>query len=76
VQVLTNLCGNASQVHRAGRVEVVTRLLTVTESGVRVRIEVRDTGIGIPAETLARLFKPFTQADQSITRRFGGAVWV
>jgi PAS domain S-box-containing protein len=38
----------------------------------RVRIEVQDTGPGIAPDTLARLFKPFTQADESITRRYGG----
>jgi len=72
VQVLTNLCGNAVKFTERGRVEVVARTPAVTESDVRVRFEVRDTGIGIPAETLSRLFKPFTQADPSMTRRFGG----
>jgi CheY-like chemotaxis protein len=55
-----------------GQVEVVARTVSLDERRARLRFEVRDTGIGISAETLETLFQPFTQADESITRRFGG----
>ena len=72
-QILINLVGNAikftSQGEVAVSVEVAERL---PEHGISLAFAVRDTGIGIPADQHAHLFAPFTQADSSITRRFGG----
>lgn len=48
----------------------LTRLLPIQLR--RLRIDIRDTGIGMTPETLSQLFQPFTQADSGITRRFGG----
>lgn len=71
-QVLTNLTGNAIKFTEHG--QVVVDVLTVRDSpdSVKLRFEVRDTGIGIAPEALPNLFTAFTQADTSITRRFGG----
>ena len=71
-QVLLNLIGNAIKFTEQG--EIVVRVVTQTATGTeaRLRFEVRDTGPGISPEVLTTLFKPFTQADGSITRRFGG----
>ncbi len=67
-QVLTNLIGNAIKFTELGEVTV-----GVHERGEgELLFEVRDTGIGIPAEAQSRLFRPFDQADVSTTRRFGG----
>jgi PAS domain S-box-containing protein len=67
-QVLTNLIGNAVKFTDAGEV-----VIDVTnEGGGRMRVSVRDTGVGIPPDARERLFKPFEQADGSTTRRFGG----
>ena len=68
-QLLMNLIGNAVKFSETGRVDVVARLDLDTR---KLAIDVIDTGIGIPAETLDSLFKPFTQGDSSVTRRFGG----
>ena len=66
-QVLLNLVGNAIKFPEKGGVTVSLRC-----SGRVYEIEVRDTGIGIPADRMEDMFQPFTQADPSITRRFGG----
>ncbi len=66
-QVAMNLVSNAVKFTAAGRVSVRLGL-----RGERLLLEVTDTGIGMSAEALARLFQPFTQADASTTRRFGG----
>ena len=70
-QLLMNLVGNAIKFTKRGSVNVVARLEKGGD-GPRVTFEVIDTGIGIAPEYLDRIFQPFTQADQSITRRFGG----
>jgi len=70
-QVLVNLLGNALKFTDAGRV-----VLRVVPAGSaeqpRLRFEVRDSGIGISSEQMARLFQPFAQADASTARRYGG----
>ncbi|MFT4954813.1 MAG: PAS domain S-box-containing protein [Brevundimonas sp.] len=66
-QVLTNLVSNAVKFTDVGSVR-----LSVTVDGDRYRFEVSDTGIGFRPEQTAELFKPFKQADGTITRRFGG----
>ncbi len=67
-QVLTNLIGNALKFTDQGEVEVD---VCIDKPGA-LRVSVRDTGIGIDAAILGRLFTPFVQADGSTTRRFGG----
>jgi two-component system, sensor histidine kinase and response regulator len=71
-QILLNLAGNAIKFTNKGEVSLEIRVLGTDEKGTKVRCEVRDTGIGIPADRLESLFLPFTQVDTSTTRRFGG----
>ena len=71
-QILLNLAGNAVKFTEQGRVDVEVRMLAENEESMTLRFDVRDTGIGIAEEALGRLFQPFTQADTSICRRFGG----
>ncbi|MGH2289934.1 MULTISPECIES: hybrid sensor histidine kinase/response regulator [Pseudomonas] len=66
-QVVSNLLSNALKFTRFGRVDI--RLAKIVGG---VRLEVRDTGIGIPEEAQARIFQPFTQAGAGITRQYGG----
>ncbi|HZM33427.1 MAG TPA: ATP-binding protein [Burkholderiales bacterium] len=71
-QVLINLAGNAVKFTERGSVTVHVTAQAETESRVRLKFSIRDTGIGIAPEAQARVFESFTQADQSTTRRFGG----
>ena len=71
-QILTNLLANAIKFTDTGEVSVRAEANRAGEASARLRVQVRDTGIGIEREHLAQLFEPFTQADTSTTRRFGG----
>ncbi len=71
-QVLLNLGGNAVKFTSKGEVSLQVRVLESNEKGTLVRCEVRDTGVGIPADRIGALFQPFMQVDASTTRRFGG----
>jgi PAS domain S-box-containing protein len=71
-QILANFLGNALKFTETGGITLNVKVLAGAGAPDRVRLTVTDTGPGIPAELKDRLFHPFTQADQSTTRRFGG----
>ncbi|UQZ86621.1 Signal transduction histidine-protein kinase BarA [Paenibacillus konkukensis] len=71
-QVLLNLCGNAVKFTRKGQVVVSLQLLENRGEAVKLRFSVKDTGIGISPEQMEHLFEPFTQADGSTSRKYGG----
>src|SRR5688572_21775543 len=71
-QVLINLAGNAVKFTEKGSVTVHVTVQAETESIVRLKFSIRDTGIGISPEAQTRIFESFAQADDSTTRRFGG----
>lgn len=71
-QVLTNLLGNAVKFTEAGEVGLYILVEEELGSSVRIRFEVRDTGIGIPVDAQQKIFHAFSQADEQTTRRFGG----
>nr|WP_315261339.1 ATP-binding protein [uncultured Duganella sp.] len=71
-QILLNLLGNAIKFTDRGEVRLDVSALQGADGRTAVSFEVSDTGPGIPAETLPRLFQKFEQADHSTTRRYGG----
>ena len=71
-QILLNLAGNAVKFTEHGEICINVALLDQNKKGTRIRCEVIDTGIGIAPERLKALFAPFSQADSSVTRRYGG----
>jgi CheY-like chemotaxis protein len=71
-QVLLNLAGNAVKFTERGHIELKLSSLTEGDHRLNLTVEVRDTGIGMDRTTLAALFQPFTQADSSMSRRYGG----
>jgi PAS domain S-box-containing protein len=71
-QVLTNLVSNAIKFTPKGEIQIGMELVESYEDEMLLRLSVRDTGIGISETILERLFQPFSQADVSTTRKFGG----
>ena len=71
-QVLINLVGNAVKFTDYGAISIRAREVVGLSGGRRLRVEVEDTGVGIAASAVGRLFTEFSQADASIGRRFGG----
>lgn len=71
-QVLLNLVDNAVKFTPAGEVVLTVARLSAETEQVVLRFTVEDTGIGLSADQISRLFRPFTQADNTTTRRFGG----
>lgn len=68
-QILNNLLGNALKFTKEGHVAVRT---TFCGHSRRIRVEIEDTGCGIPPQKLEHLFEAFTQGDRSITKKYGG----
>ncbi len=71
-QVLVNLLANAVKFTPKGHIALTATLVARAGNSVTLAIVVRDDGIGIPKEAQARIFEIFTQADETVTRRFGG----
>lgn len=71
-QIVSNLLGNAIKFTEQGGISLAADCLPSGGSGLRLRLQVSDTGIGIAEKDLQRTFEPFVQVDMSSTRRFGG----
>ena len=72
-QILLNLLSNAIKFTKEGSISLTVIAEAVSDNRVTLRLEVRDSGIGISAEQQQTLFKPFSQADKSTARQYGGS---
>ncbi|CAH6839090.1 sensor histidine kinase BarA [Vibrio chagasii] len=71
-QILTNLVGNSIKFTERGNIDISVELRSQSEDNIELQFMVRDTGIGISERQQAQLFQAFSQADASISRRYGG----
>ena len=71
-QVLVNLCDNAIKFTKEGEIVLAVNVLEKVDDEILLQFSVQDTGIGMSPEQMDRLFEPFTQADTSTTRKYGG----
>lgn len=71
-QILINLLSNAIKFTENGRVQIILKLLSLDENQAHIELHVQDTGIGIQPEKIQEIFQAFSQADSTITRKYGG----
>ncbi|MDD3050673.1 MAG: PAS domain S-box protein [Candidatus Cloacimonetes bacterium] len=71
-QIITNLISNAVKFTHTGGVSLTAKNIKVNDTSCLIEFKIKDTGIGIPTDEISNLFKPFTQADESTTRKYGG----
>ena len=71
-QIMINLVGNSLKFTHQGSIKISASLLKKDEGKHWVKFQVTDTGVGIPDDKLNRIFESFTQADETVTRRYGG----
>jgi signal transduction histidine kinase/DNA-binding response OmpR family regulator len=71
-QVLLNIMGNAAKFTESGEIELSVLMEEENDEGIKLRVSVRDTGIGIPKDKAVKVFEVFHQADTSTTREYGG----
>ncbi|WP_052741844.1 ATP-binding protein [Kiloniella litopenaei] len=71
-QILYNLIGNAIKFTLSGKISIIIEQLETIDNKIKFRFEIEDTGTGIALENQSNLFKAFSQADSSTTRRYGG----
>jgi len=71
-QILLNLTGNAIKFTQKGEIFIGIKLLNEKDGNIEIGFEVKDSGIGIPANKINTLFQAFTQVDSSTTRKYGG----
>lgn len=71
-QILVNLVSNAIKFTEKGEVMILVSLLSKQDNIYEIQFEIKDSGIGIPEDKIGKLFKEFSQADSSTTRKFGG----
>ncbi len=72
-QIMLNLVNNAIKFTEEGHINISVKCLSRQIDSAKLSIEIKDTGIGIPADQFEHIFNPFTQADASTTRRYGGS---
>ncbi len=71
-QILINIVGNAIKFTHRGGVVLIARSVSRGNGAVNLEFDIVDSGVGIPQDAIASIFRPFSQADDSVTRRFGG----
>ena len=71
-QIITNLVNNAVKFTDKGEIEILVKLIQFKDNKYKIKISVRDTGLGIPENQLKKLFRAFSQANSSTTRLYGG----
>jgi len=71
-QAIVNILSNAVKFTNIGTIKLLVSLIKSDKASATIRFEIKDSGIGMSQEHIERIFEPFTQADESVTRRFGG----